>query len=293
MKNNQNKLAFIYDLDGTLVDGYLYNQCFDKILHLDLLDEWPDVVEKSIENDAIPNLYFTFLLVSSLKQYALKNNKSLSQIYQEQVTNVKYFNGVTEWFDNINEYAKKRGIEIQHYIVSAGDKELMSKLSIAPHIKKIYGNSFIYEDGFPVWPANVINSVEKTECVYRISKGKLGHYDYTIFDKTDKENKNVPFENIVYLGDGETDIPPMKLVKNKGGKSIAVYGKNPEYAKLLLKDNRVNYIAKADYTQNSELHKLICSIIDKTAERQQSYVPTKWHTLNCVCHFLNIFTFYL
>ncbi len=263
MKN----IAFIYDLDGTLVDGYLYNQCFEKILNLDLLEEWPNIIEKSIESDATPNLYFTYYLAKAMKVYAKSTNKTFAQIYDECVDNVKYFNGVNEWFNKINEYGKSRGVEIQHYIVSAGDKELISRISIAPHIHKIYGNTFIYENGEPVWPSNVITSVEKTECIYRISKGKLNPYDYSIYDKIKKEHRNVPFENIVYFGDGETDIPSMKLVKNKGGHSVAVYGENGEYAQKLLDDNRVSAIAPADYQEGSELFNYICSIIDKIANK--------------------------
>ena len=264
MKN----IAFIYDLDGTLVDGYLYNQCYEKILNFDLLSKWADVVEKSIESDATPNLYFTYLLIREMKKYTKDTNKTFAQIYEECVKNVKYFNGVPEWFDKINAYAKAKGLNIQHYIVSAGDKELISHISIAPHIQKIYGNTFIYENGEPVWAANVITSVEKTECIYRISKGKFNSYDATIYDKTQREQRNVPFENIVYFGDGETDIPSMKLVKNKGGHSVAVYGKNKERAQKLLDDNRVSAIAPADYTENSELYNYICSVIDTIAERQ-------------------------
>ncbi len=266
MKN----IAFIYDLDGTLVDGYLYNQCFEKILNLDLLAEWPSIVEKSAESDATPNLYFTYTLVRSMKEYAQKTGKTFAEIYDECVNNVKYFDGVTEWFDKINAYGKARGFDIQHYIVSAGDKELISRISIAPHISKIYANTFIYENGEPVWASNVITSVEKTECIYRISKGKFNSYDYSIYDKTNKEHRNVPFENIVYFGDGETDIPSMKLVKNKGGHSVAVYGENKERAQKLLDDNRVSAIAPADYTEGSALFEYICATIDRIATRQNS-----------------------
>lgn len=267
-RNSTDKItmAFVYDLDGTLVDGYLYNQCFEQLLNINLMDEWPNIIQKSIEFDAIPNLYFTYKLVDALKRISLESGKTFTQIYDECVKNVKYFNGVESWFSNINNFAKQQGVDVQHYIVSAGDKELMSRISISPQIQKIYGNTFIYENGVPIWPANTITSVEKTEYVYRISKGKFNAYDASIYEKTNIEQRNVPFKNIVYFGDGETDVPSMKLVKNKGGHSIAVYGANKQgIAQKLLADNRVTSIAPADYSIGSELYNYVCSIIVETA----------------------------
>lgn len=266
--NNASTLAFIYDLDGTLVDGYLYNQCFDKLLNLDLSAEWPSIVEKSIEFDAIPNMYFTYKLICALKQKVVETGKSLGEIYDECVKNVRYFKGVETWFDNINVFAKEHNVEIQHHIVSAGDKELISRISIAPFIQRIYGNTFIYENGVPIWPANTITAVEKTEYIYRISKGKFAPYDISIYDKSNDDERNVTFENIVYFGDGETDVPSMKLVKNKGGHSIAVYGEDKrEIAQKLADNNRVNHIAQADYRKGSELYNYICSLIETAASK--------------------------
>jgi hypothetical protein len=184
---------------------------------------------------------------------------------------VRLFEGVIDWFNRINEYGKKQGVNVKHYIISSGNREMIQGTPIAKKFAAIYASSFIYDqNGVAKWPALAVNYTTKTQFLFRINKGVLNVYDNSKINAfVPKEDRPVPFNNIVFIGDGDTDIPCFRMVKNQGGHSIAVYKPSThgakEKAKKLIKDGRVNFISPANYSENSEIETFVKRIINKVA----------------------------
>ena len=174
-----------------------------------------------------------------------------------------------EWFSRINAYGAGRGIRILHYINSSGLKEIIEGTEIAHEFRRIYACSFLYDiDGVAYWPAVAVNYTNKTQFIFKINKGVESVFDSKLVNQYIEEDKRpVPFRRMIYVGDGTTDIPCMRLVKNSGGHSIAVY--NPEIRNArrelngLIRDNRVSHVCPADYSEGSEMDTLVKTIIDK------------------------------
>jgi hypothetical protein len=184
---------------------------------------------------------------------------------------VELFEGVEGWFDRINSYARERHVNVEHYIISSGIREMIEGTPIAKQFKMIYASSFMYDHhGIANWPALALNYTTKTQYLFRINKGNLHvHDDSRINEYIPKHKRPVPFENMVFIGDGETDIPCFRLVKEQGGHSIAVYKPNTKWtranAEKLIKQERVNFVCKANYKNNSDIDIYIKAIIDKVA----------------------------
>lgn len=138
--------------------------------------------------------------------------------------------------------------------------------------EKIYASSFYYNDnGVAVWPAQVVNYTNKTQFLFRIEKGVLDINDPAVNESFSPEEMRVPFRNMIYIGDSDTDIPCMKLVNSYGGHSIGVYNaKTKDKSKVykMMRDGRIKYFAPADYTEGTELDGLVKSIIDRTAANE-------------------------
>ena len=167
-----------------------------------------------------------------------------------------------------------RGVIVEHYIISSGLKEMIEGTSVAKAgaFEKIYASSFMFDDkDVPVWPAQVINYTNKTQFLFRISKGVLDVNDFGVNEYFAPEDIRVPFRNMVYIGDSDTDIPCMKLVNSYGGHSIGVYNNETQDTSKVCRmfcENRIRYFAPADYTEGSSLDTLIKAIIDRTAANE-------------------------
>ena len=180
---------------------------------------------------------------------------------------IHFFEGVPQWFKRINDFAADFGVKVEHYIVSSGTKEIIDGSAIAKEFQAIYGCEFYFDPktGEPLWPKLAINYTMKTQYFFRIAKGVFRQIDDHLVNERARE-KRIPYRNIIYIGDGLTDVPPMILVKENGGKSIAVYSKgNKQHVMPLIEDGRVNYICQADYRSGSELDKVIKLIIQQVA----------------------------
>ena len=180
---------------------------------------------------------------------------------------VKFFPGVEGWFERINRYGKSKGVDVQHYVVSSGNKEIIEGSLIYKFFRKVFACEYLYDEkDQAIWPKSVINYTTKTQFIYRINKGVL---DLSENNKVNAsmpdEDKPIPFQNMIYIADGLTDVPCMKLVSGNGGTAIAVYDKNKRPAKKLFDDGRVNFLCEADYSENSSLDQLAKLLIDKIA----------------------------
>ena len=172
----------------------------------------------------------------------------------------------------MNEYAEKKGIELEHYIISSGLKEIIEGNEIAKYFKRIYASTYLYStDGIATWPAQAINYTNKTQFIFRIAKGCLEEYDEKVNDSMAEDQLRIPYENIVYIGDSATDIPCMRLVKSKGGYSIGVYDPvkdNRARVYQLFNDERLSFYAPADYSSRAQLSKIMKQIIDEVQARE-------------------------
>lgn len=187
---------------------------------------------------------------------------------------VTFFEGVEEWFERIRKYGEENNVIVEHYIISSGLKEMIEGTSIAKAgvFERIYASSFYYNSkGVAVWPAQAINYTNKTQFLFRIEKGVLDINDPGVNEYFAPEDIRVPFRNIIYIGDSETDVPCMKLVNTYGGHSIGVYNNDTlDKSKVykMLSDNRIKYFAPADYREGSEIDALVKAIIDRTSKNE-------------------------
>jgi hypothetical protein len=193
---------------------------------------------------------------------------------------IELYNGVDAWFDKINELGKENGVAIEHYINSSGLEEMIEGTCIAKKFKRIFACRFMYQDGIAVWPAVAVDFTAKTQFLFMINKGidKISE-NYKVNEYIEEKDRPIPFKHMIYFGDGETDIPCMKLVKQQGGNSIAVYKPRnsikKKCAEKLVHDNRVNFACAADYSENGEIYKIVESIIKRVKSNFDFYCLQK------------------
>lgn len=264
-KDKKPTAALIYDFDGTLSPGNMQEFSFIAALGMSKEDFWKKSNRMSEDNDANGILCYMKLM---LDEAAYRHISLKRESFRNFGREIELFNGVEEWFDLINDYGKKRGVTIKHYINSSGLKEMIEGTKIASKFENIYACSFIYDtDGKAVWPAVAVDFTTKTQFLFKISKGISSVSDNKEVNKYMPEDERpIPFRRMIYFGDGDTDIPCMKMVKQNGGHSIAVYNpkkQKKEVAKHLIREERVNFICPADYGKDSEIYKIVTTIIDK------------------------------
>lgn len=264
--DNKTVLAICYDFDKTLSPDDMQAQGFIQSLEKEVENFWNESNGLARENDMDQNLAWMYKMAKDSRGKHVFNKNTL----MEYGSKVKLYPGVETWFNRINSYGEKNGVLVEHYIISSGLKEMIEGTAVAEHFKKIYASSFYYdEDGVAVWPAQCINYTNKTQYLFRIKKGALNVNDATVNDFISEDDVRVPFRNMVYIGDSDTDIPCMKLVSINGGFSIGVYGKNSKNKVFkMMEEHRIKYFAKADYSEGSDLEVLIKNIIKRTAANE-------------------------
>lgn len=277
MKKKKPIIALLYDFDKTLSTMDMQNYSFIPRLGLSPDEFWAKASEYTNKHGMERTLSYMYAMVSEAKARNIKLNKKL---LEECGKNIELYPGVTTWFKRINDYAAKKGIVVEHYLISSGTKEIVKGCAIAKEFKEIYGCEFYFENGVAVWPKFVINFTQKTQYYYRVAKGAVDPNDDDGVNKK-SETHRIPYRNIIYLGDGITDIACMTVVKKNDGHSIAIYpGDESNKVKQILLDNRCNFIVKGDYRANSDLDKVVKNVIDKIAiiediEAQQKILAEK------------------
>ena len=258
-------LAICYDFDKTLSPDDMQAQGFIQSVGYDVAQFWKESNELAENNDMDSNLAYMYKMI----QEAQGNFPFSRKMLQEYGAKVGLYPGVKEWFERIREYGKSRGVIVEHYIISSGLKEMIEGTTVAQSFEKIYASSFYYDErGIAKWPAQAVNYTNKTQFLFRIEKGILDVNDPGVNDHILMEEKRVPFHNMVYIGDSDTDVPCMTLINMFGGHSIGVYDvKTKDKTKVyrMMRDGRIKYYAPADYSEGTELDILVKSIIDKTA----------------------------
>lgn len=265
---NKPVVAFMYDFDGTLSPGNMQEYGFLDKLGESSTEFWRKSNEEARKFEMDPISAYMHLMIKETESRALNISKeNLIKLGQT----VELFPGVETWFKRINEYAHTKGLKVEHFIISSGLKEIIEGTPIAKEFRKIFASAFIFDAyGKPIWPAQIVNFTTKTQYIFRINKDSLDLADVKKVNQyIPQDERRVPFRRMVYFGDGDTDVPCMKLFKAEGGFSIAVYpARKKEKAGQLLADNRCSYIAPTDYSPDTKVEKLAFGIIDLIAAQE-------------------------
>ena len=258
-------IGILYDFDKTLCTTDMQEYSFIKNLGMTSNEFWGAAANITEKHEVEKILAYMFVMIKKCKEKGIP----LTEEYLNKCgENVVLFKGVETWFDRINEYGESLGVKIEHYIISSGTYEIIQGTPIAKYFKRIYACKYMYdENGEALWPALAINYTLKTQYIYRISKGILDVTDdYNLNRLQDESLRRIAYRNMIYIGDGMTDIPCMKMLKSKGGKSIALYQSGrSETVKPLVEDERINYVCVADYSPNSSLEKIVKLMIENMA----------------------------
>ena len=268
MSPNTARMAICYDFDHTLSPDDMQAYAFIPSVAFDKATFWAQSNADAVQNHMDRNLAW----MKKMLDEAIHARQSIRrEAFIEQGKAVELYRGLDTWFDTLNAYGHARGMLVEHYIISSGLKEMIEGTTIAPKFSRIYASSFLYNtDGVAVWPAQVVNYTNKTQFIYRIAKGMFDENDDRVNHSMRPEELHVPYENIIYLGDSDTDIPSMRVVKRKGGVAIGVYnpaeGSHQKMCDLFL-DKRIDYFAPADYSPDQLMHRLLTKLIDLAAAR--------------------------
>lgn len=280
MTKKRPTVALIYDFDGTLSPGNMQEFGFIQAIGKDKAEFWAKNKKLSEENDANGILTYMYLMIQAAKSNGISLRRESFKRFGE---NVELFDGVKEWFALVNEYGKSIGLDIKHYINSSGLKEMIEGTPIAKEFENIYACSFLYDvDGIAYWPAVAIDYTAKTQFLFKINKGiKEVSDNKKINQYIPEKERPIPFERMIYFGDGDTDIPCMKMIKEHGGHSIAVYASGNSAKKAaalqLIKDNRVNFVCPADYRAGKEINMVVKRILDKIKADYEFQRLLDWH----------------
>ncbi len=280
MKQAETHCAIIYDFDGTLAKGNCAEHGLMPALKIDNNNAfWEQVKHESIKHDGDEILTYLRLLAQKAME---NNNEALTpQKLREYGATIPLFSGVESWFPRINAHAKENGIKLDHYIISSGIQEMIEGCAIGKNFKQIFACKFLYDPNSPIpaWPSQAINYTTKTQFLFRINKGIENSWDNDSINKfIEPELRPVPFKNMIFLGDGDTDIPAMKMVRYQGGHSIAVF--DPEKWKIsatqdkvskLISEERPNYVVEANYNAGSQLDITVKGLLSLIKRKSVNY----------------------
>ena len=257
-------IALIYDFDGTLSPANMQEFGLIQAFGNNPQQFWESSGALSKENDASEILCYMKMMIDEAKAKGIQLSR---ENFRKFGSLVQLFPGVKEWFQLINKYGEMKGLDVVHYINSSGLTEMIEGTEIYHEFKKVYACSFIYENDQAVWPAVAVDYTAKTQFLFKINKGVHSIRDHTLVNQfIPEEQRPVPFSRMIYFGDGATDIPCMRLVKQFGGHSIAVYnpeGTNKEKSEKLYSESGVHFVYPADYRENSRMYQVVTPIIDK------------------------------
>lgn len=259
-------MAISYDFDGTLAPGNMQEFDFIPALNMGSNEFWKSVKDLAKKHEMDEILAYMQVMLEKARGAKVPVRR---MDFKNFGANIQLFAGVKDWFKRINGYARGRGVRLEHFIISSGIREMVEGTPIYKEFKKVYASGFMFDhNDVACWPALAMNYTTKTQYLFRINKGSLDVHDNSVINKyVPKDQRPVPFENMIFVGDGETDIPCMRLVKDQGGHSIAVYNPGKHGAKKraeqLIKDGRATLIATADYQEGGAIDLAVKAIIDK------------------------------
>ena len=267
---NQNTIALVYDFDGTLTPKTMQEYTVIPRLKLNSKKFWAEIIDEAESTEGEVMMIYMRQLITLADSMNIKITKEEFKLMADKI---QYFKGVLNWFDNINSYIKKKHkkINLSHYVISAGHHEILESTAIRNKLTNVFGSQYYFDDeGNATFPKNVVTDTVKTQFLFRINKGKERVSD-SINSHMPEDQRPIPFENMIYIGDGLTDVPSMALIKKQNGHAISVYPRNSRQQKkissALYDAKRVDFIAEADYSKSSVLYKRVCLLIDMISAR--------------------------
>lgn len=266
MKKTRPAVALMYDFDKTLCTKDMQEYSFIPNVGMTAADFWREANDLAREKKMDGVLAYMYVMLD--KARSAKTVSIRRESFVALGRDLEFFPGVESWFDRISAFGKAEGVQVQHYIISSGLREIIEGSSIFKNFTEVFACEFLYDfDGMPIWPKNVVNYTTKTQFLFRVNKGVLDlSDDKTLNDYTPEDERPVPFRNMIYIADGKTDVPCLKLVKVNGGCSIAVYPRNRrETAAGLLRDGRADFMLPADYSEGCELERTVQTVIRRMA----------------------------
>ena len=253
-------IAFLYDFDKTLCTTDMEDYAFIPSLGYTPAEFWGRANAFGWENRMDGLLAYMYTMIQECAAQNIKLDRAFLNHCGESI---QLFPGVREWFARINAFGESLGVQVEHYVISSGLREIIEGSGIAQEFREIYACEFYYnENGDACWPKLDVNFTNKTQFVYRINKGILDvSRDKELNDSMPDDSKRVPFTNMIYMGDGLSDVPCMKMMRAYGGQAIAVYqASNRQGVEKLLADGRVDFIFPADYREGMELDRTVRDI---------------------------------
>ena len=253
-------VALIYDFDKTLSPRDMEEYSFIPGIGMEPAEFW-GLCNRFSRQHQMDGILTYMYLMQKLARGRLELTREALQKLGEAV---EFFPGVEAWFDRINRIGRENGVAVEHYIISSGLTEIIRGSAIGRHFKAVFAASFCYDESdHPVWASGAVNYTSKTQYLFRINKGILdvtNDRDLNAF--TPAYMRRVPFSNMIYVGDGLTDVPCMKMTRQKGGYSIAVHAPGEtELADDMLLQGRADFSVEADYTEGSEIEQVVAMLM--------------------------------
>ena len=281
MRNSffQNTIALVYDFDGTLSPQPMQEYTVLPKIGIEPARFWAMVNDEARETESDPMLVYMRHIIEALERVKVDVKR---EDFAAMARAIEYFPGVTTWFSRMNAYVKKRShgrVRLLHYLISAGQKEILDGVSIRKHFKRIYASEYHFNHhGVATFPKFLVTDTLKTQFLFRINKG-IEAVTESINEHMPENERPIPFQNIIYVGDGMTDVPSMALTKKSGGHAVAVYDPRGEKGRAtcvkLLDAGRVDFVSEADYRSGSKLSKrvqlLLDAIIADVAYRREAF----------------------
>jgi phosphoserine phosphatase len=272
------RTALVYDFDGTLAPGNIQeHSLIPNHLRLTKEEFWQRVGQEKRQHDADEILVYLRVLLETAKQCSAPITAT---VLREHGAATPLFEGVSEWFDRIDVHGKDRGLALEHYVISSGNEEMIRGTGVGGKFRKVFASRYSYdEQGNAIWPAVAINYTSKTQFLFRINKGVDNSWDNEPVNRwLPAEERPVPFSRIIYFGDGDTDIPSMKMVRHQGGHSVAVFDpgrwqrrESQDKVYDLIAEDRADFVVPADYRDGSQLDITVKGVLGRIARDQAGY----------------------
>jgi len=266
-KFDRKTIALVYDFDGTLSPRPMQEYAFLPQIGADAAAFWAESNALAKQTGADPLITYMHLMYRKAKEKGVRIDRA---DLVAQGRHVELYPGVEDWFDAIGAYVKSHtqshGVHLRHYLVSSGLTEIVEGTSIYRRFHNVFASEYWFEAYDLPYPKRVITDTGKTQYLFRINKGveDLGE---SINQHMPEAARPIPFGNMVYFGDGDTDVPSMAVMRKNGGYAVAVYpaGKSKGRAKCvdLFKAGRCDFFAPADYRDGSDLFRRTCLLLDR------------------------------
>lgn len=268
------RAVIVYDFDGTLAPGNIQeHSLIPNFLGTSKEEFWAEVGRRKKAHDVDQILVYMQLLLERARE---RETPLTANVLAENAAFVPLFQGVESWFGRVNAHAEQAGLELEHYVVSSANAEMVEGSSIAHHFRRVFACKYIYDEhGEAIWPGTVVNYTTKTQYLFRINKGVDSYWnDEKVNEWIPMEKRAIPFERMIYIGDGDTDIPSMKMVRHQGGHSIAVFdpdqwnrGTAQKKAYKLIAEDRAHFVVPADYREGSQLEVTVQGVLGRIANQ--------------------------